>query len=29
MPCVLALAVEIGNPDYVRWVIEETVASGQ
>jgi periplasmic divalent cation tolerance protein len=29
VPCVLALAVEIGNPDYVRWVIEETVASGQ
>ena len=29
MPCVLALAVEIGNPDYLRWVIEETIASGQ
>lgn len=27
VPCVLALPVEIGNPDYIRWVIEETHAA--
>jgi periplasmic divalent cation tolerance protein len=24
VPCILALPVEAGNPDYVQWVIEET-----
>jgi periplasmic divalent cation tolerance protein len=24
VPCVLALPVEIGNPEYIAWVIEET-----
>jgi periplasmic divalent cation tolerance protein len=24
VPCVLALPVETGNPDYLTWVIEET-----
>jgi periplasmic divalent cation tolerance protein len=24
VPCVLALPVETGNPEYVAWVIEET-----
>jgi periplasmic divalent cation tolerance protein len=28
VPCVLALPVQAGNPDYVRWVIEETSEPG-
>jgi periplasmic divalent cation tolerance protein len=28
VPCVLALPVQAGNPDYVRWVIEETSKPG-
>lgn len=24
VPCVLALPVEMGNPDYLTWVIQET-----
>jgi periplasmic divalent cation tolerance protein len=24
VPCVLALSIQTGNPDYVRWVLEET-----
>jgi periplasmic divalent cation tolerance protein len=24
VPCVLAIPVETGNPDYISWVIEET-----
>jgi uncharacterized protein involved in tolerance to divalent cations len=24
VPCVLALPVESGNPDYLAWVIEST-----
>lgn len=24
VPCVLAISVESGNPDYISWVIEET-----
>jgi periplasmic divalent cation tolerance protein len=27
VPCVLALAVQTGNPDYLTWVIHETIAS--
>ncbi|HJV13029.1 MAG TPA: divalent-cation tolerance protein CutA [Propionibacteriaceae bacterium] len=26
VPCVLALPVQTGNPDYLTWVIEETIA---
>jgi periplasmic divalent cation tolerance protein len=25
VPCILAIPVEAGNPDYVQWVIEETI----
>jgi periplasmic divalent cation tolerance protein len=25
VPCILAIPVEAGNPDYVRWVINETI----
>ena len=28
VPCVLAFAVEAGNSDYVKWVIEETSEPG-
>ena len=28
VPCVLVLPVQAGNPDYVRWVIEETSEPG-
>jgi periplasmic divalent cation tolerance protein len=24
VPCILAIPVESGNPDYIRWVINET-----
>jgi periplasmic divalent cation tolerance protein len=24
VPCVLALSIQAGNPDYVRWVLEAT-----
>jgi periplasmic divalent cation tolerance protein len=24
VPCILAIPVESGNPDYIRWVISET-----
>lgn len=24
VPCVIALPVEKGNPDYLRWIVEET-----
>ncbi|WP_283956377.1 hypothetical protein [Blastococcus sp. CCUG 61487] len=24
MPCVLVIPVADGNPDYLRWVVEET-----
>jgi periplasmic divalent cation tolerance protein len=24
VPCILAIPVETGNPDYIRWVINET-----
>lgn len=27
VPCVLALPVETGNPDYLKWVIDQTVES--
>jgi periplasmic divalent cation tolerance protein len=26
VPCILAIPVESGNPDYIRWVINETSA---
>jgi periplasmic divalent cation tolerance protein len=29
VPCVLALPVADGNPDYLRWVLAETVEPGQ
>jgi len=25
VPCILAIPVEAGNPDYIRWVINETI----
>jgi periplasmic divalent cation tolerance protein len=25
VPCILAVPVEAGNPDYVQWVINETI----
>jgi periplasmic divalent cation tolerance protein len=25
VPCILAIPVEAGNPDYVQWVIDETI----
>jgi periplasmic divalent cation tolerance protein len=25
VPCVLALPVEAGNPDYLKWVVDQTV----
>lgn len=25
VPCVIALPVEKGNPDYLRWITEETI----
>lgn len=25
VPCVIALPVEKGNPDYLRWIAEETI----
>ena len=25
VPCILAIPVAAGNPDYVRWVIDETI----
>jgi periplasmic divalent cation tolerance protein len=25
VPCILAIPIEAGNPDYVQWVIDETV----
>jgi periplasmic divalent cation tolerance protein len=25
VPCILAIPVEAGNPDYVQWVINETI----
>ena len=25
VPCILAIPVESGNPDYVQWVIDETI----
>jgi periplasmic divalent cation tolerance protein len=28
VPCVLALPVQAGNPDYVSWVIQETSEPG-
>jgi periplasmic divalent cation tolerance protein len=28
VPCVLALPVQAGNPDYLEWVIEETTGPG-
>jgi periplasmic divalent cation tolerance protein len=28
VPCVLALSVETGNPDYLAWVIEQTSEPG-
>jgi periplasmic divalent cation tolerance protein len=28
VPCVLAFPVQIGNPEYLRWVIEETIRPG-
>jgi periplasmic divalent cation tolerance protein len=28
-PCVLAIPVESGNPDYLTWVIEETIGDHQ
>jgi periplasmic divalent cation tolerance protein len=28
VPCVLAFAVEVGNGDYVKWVLEETSEPG-
>ncbi len=27
VPCVIALPVEKGNPDYLRWIVEETSSS--
>ena len=27
VPCILAIPVETGNPDYVQWVISETTES--
>jgi periplasmic divalent cation tolerance protein len=28
VPCVLALSIQAGNPDYVRWVLEATQDPG-
>lgn len=29
VPCVIALPVDVGNPAYVNWVIEETRSTGE